>query len=127
MANRTSRCLAPLLFAGLLACGAGGDHRQEMNVVSSKTIEQVLETHTDSLMALPGVVGTAIGLCDDDTCIRVFLADSSAEARRKIPARLEGYPVKVEVTGPFRIRGVGNQFLRDGRDGHKAIRDRPPQ
>lgn len=107
MANRTSRCLASLLFAGLLACCAGGNYREEMNVVSSKTIEQVLKTHTDSLMALPGVVGMAIGLCDGAACIRVFLADSSAETRRKIPARLEGYPVEVEVTGPFRARGRG--------------------
>jgi hypothetical protein len=76
-----------------------------MNVVSSKTIEQVLATHTDSLMALPGVVGTAIGMCDGAACIRVFLADSSAEARANIPAQLEGYSVKVEVTGPFRARG----------------------
>ena len=55
-------------------------------------------------MALPGVVGTAVGLCVGVPCIRVFLADSSAAARGKIPAQLEGYPVKVEVTGPIRPR-----------------------
>src|SRR5438132_13341421 len=52
-------------------------------------------------MALPGVVGTAIGLCDGVACIRVFLADSSAAARGRIPAQLDGYSVKVEVTGPI--------------------------
>ena len=57
--------------------------------------------------ALPGVVGTAIGLCDGAPCIRVFLADSGAAARRRIPTQLEGYPVKVEVTGPIRPRGPG--------------------
>src|SRR5207249_11999625 len=55
-------------------------------------------------MALPGVVGTAIGLCDGVACIRVFLADSSAAARGRIPAQLDGYSVKVEVTGPIRPR-----------------------
>jgi hypothetical protein len=55
-------------------------------------------------MALPGVVGTAVGLCDGAACIRVFLTDSSAAARARIPAQLEGYPVKVEVTGPIRPR-----------------------
>jgi hypothetical protein len=72
--------------------------------VASKTIQQVLAAHTDSLMALPGVVGTAVGLCDGVACIRVFLADSSAATRGKIPAQLEGYLVKVEVTGPIRPR-----------------------
>jgi len=55
-------------------------------------------------MSLPGVVGTAIGLCDGTPCIRVFLADSGAAARNQIPARLEGYPVKIDVTGPVRPR-----------------------
>jgi hypothetical protein len=73
--------------------------------VASKTIQQVLAAHSDSLMALPGVVGTAVGLCDGVACIRVFLADSSAAARAKIPAQLEGYAVKVEVTGPIQRRG----------------------
>lgn len=73
--------------------------------MSSPTIEEVLVAHTDSLMALPGVVGTAIGLCDGTPCIRVFLADSSTQNRERIPTRLEGYRVKAEVTGPIRPRG----------------------
>jgi len=72
--------------------------------VSSKSIDEVLAAHTDSLMALPGVVGTAIGLCDGERCIKVFLADSSADTRRRIPARIETYRVSVEVTGPMRPR-----------------------
>ena len=72
--------------------------------MASKTIREVLATHTDSLMALPGVVGTAVGLCDGVACIRVFLTDSSAATGGRIPAQLEGYPVKVEVTGPIRPR-----------------------
>jgi len=73
--------------------------------VTSKPIEAVLAAHTDSIMALPGVVGTAVGRCDGALCIRVFLADSSAAGRRQIPTRLEGYPVSVEVTGPIHPRG----------------------
>ncbi len=55
-------------------------------------------------MALPGVVGTALGLCDGAPCIRVFLADPSDAVRKAIPLRLDGYPVKAEVTGPFQAR-----------------------
>jgi len=72
--------------------------------VTAKSIEAVLAAHGDSLRALPGVVGTAIGLCDGAPCIRVFLADSNDAARRRIPAQLDGYPVRAEVTGPIRPR-----------------------
>jgi hypothetical protein len=68
----------------------------------SRSIEEVLATHTDSLMSLPGVVGTAIGLCDGVACIRVLVSDSSGASRRKIPSRLEGHLVHVEVSGPLR-------------------------
>ncbi len=98
------RPVATLLLAGAALSCAGGSGREEMKAVASKTIEQVLAAHTDSLMAVPGVAGTAIGLCDGAPCIRVFLADSSAETRRRIPAQLEGYPVRAEVTGPIRPR-----------------------
>ncbi|MDH3495235.1 MAG: hypothetical protein OER21_00520 [Gemmatimonadota bacterium] len=74
----------------------------------ARTIEQALDAYVDSLMAIPGVVGVAIGRCDDAPCIRVFLVDSAAAARAKIPGRLDGYPVRAEVTGPIRPRGAGD-------------------
>src|SRR5438093_3603367 len=98
------RVTVPVLLVGaLVACsGSQGASREEGRVaMPAKTIQEVLAAHTDSLMALPGVVGTAIGLCDGVACIRVFLADSSAAARGRIPAQLDGYSVKVEVTGPI--------------------------
>jgi len=65
-----------------------------------KTIEAVLASHVEALMAVPGVVGTAIGVSG----IRVFLAQESADARQRIPIHLEGYPVSVEITGPVTKR-----------------------
>jgi len=91
------------LLVGLLGCGAPG-RREEVRAVSSRPIEEVLAAHSDSLMAVPGVVGNAIGRCDGEPCIRVFFSDSTAVARAKLPARLEGYRVTVEVTGPIRPR-----------------------
>jgi hypothetical protein len=96
-----------LLLAVVFAGCAGRSDREEAHSVPAKTIEEVLASHTDSLLALRGVVGTAIGRCDGVPCIRVFLADSTDAARRSIPARLEGYPVRVEVTGPIRPREGG--------------------
>jgi len=72
--------------------------------MASQSIQEVLAAHTDSLLALPGVVGTAIGRCGDALCIRVFVAESSEAARQPIPDSLEGYPVRVEVSGRFRPR-----------------------
>ena len=73
-------------------------------VATTMTINQVLAAHADSLMALPGVVGTAIGLCDGEKCIQVMVVDSAAAKSDKIPDRLEGYRVVTEVTGTMRPR-----------------------
>jgi hypothetical protein len=87
-----------------VACGGRPAQRAGDTIVASRPIDEVLAAHTDSLMALPGVVGTAIGRCDGAPCIRVFLADSTAARRRQIPPQLEGYRVSAEVTGPIRAR-----------------------
>ena len=42
------------------------------NQMPEKTIEQVLKENTASLMALPGVVGTAQALCNGTPCIKVY-------------------------------------------------------
>ena len=67
-----------------------------------RTIEVVLKDHTDRLMALSGVVGTAQGLCDDRPCIKIYVAEMTSELERAIPDELEGYNVDIEVTGEFR-------------------------
>jgi hypothetical protein len=72
--------------------------------MASQSIQEVLAAHNDSLLALPAVVGTAIGRCDDALCIRVFVKDSSDAVRRAIPDSLGGYPVRVELSGEFRPR-----------------------
>jgi hypothetical protein len=92
------------VLVGLTIGCAGPRSAEEESAMASKSIQEVLAAHTDSLMALPGVVGTAIGRCDTVLCIRVFLRDSSAVTQRAIPDSLEGYPVKVEVTGAFQTR-----------------------
>jgi hypothetical protein len=103
------RRVAPVLLAGALAActgaprGAGQGTGSDTNV-ATRTIDAVLAGHRDALLALPGVVGTAIGLCDGERCIKVLVADSGLAAQGKIPSRLEGYRVIVEVTGTIRPR-----------------------
>lgn len=65
-----------------------------------KTIDAVLAAHSDSLMAVPGVVGTAAGRCAGAPCIRVLVTRTSDELRRRLPRELEGFPVQVDVVGP---------------------------
>ena len=68
----------------------------------ARTIEDVLKEHTNELMSISGVVGTGQGLCDGEPCIKVFVIKKTTELLKKIPHNLEGYPVKVEETGPIR-------------------------
>ncbi len=90
-----------LLAGALAACAGAHNGRAPM---AARSIDEVLAAHADSLMALPGVVGTAIGLCDGERCIKVLLADSNPGTKGRIPARLEGYSVVAEVTGTIRPR-----------------------
>lgn len=101
--------IATVLVAGALAACSGsrrpaGQREGSGAPVAVRSIDEVLKAHTDSLMALPGVVGTAIGLCDGERCIKVLLADSTVATKARIPARLEGYRVVTEVTGTIRPR-----------------------
>lgn len=72
--------------------------------MNQRPIDQVFAAHQDSLMALPGVVGVAIGQCGDARCIRVMVAHKTPELERRVPKRLEGYVVEVQETGPIRAR-----------------------
>jgi hypothetical protein len=94
---------AALLLPIVLACSRPRSQPNEPRMTES-TIEGVLAAHNDSLMALPGVVGTAIGRCGGVACIRVFVRDSAAAQRTRLGDKLDGYPLRVEVTGEFHAR-----------------------
>ena len=65
-------------------------------------IESVLRSHTDSLMRINGVIGTAIGDCDGSPCIKVLVIAATPELQRVIPKTLEGHKVIIEETGVVR-------------------------
>lgn len=103
------RAIAPALLAGaMLACSSARrppvtSERRDTTMVS-RDIDAVLAAHNDSLLAIPGVVGTAVGLCGTERCIKVLVANAKTGAMQRIPSRLEGYRVVVEVTGPMMPR-----------------------
>ncbi len=75
---------------------------QGKNTMTAQTIEDVLKKHTNELMSIPGVVGTAQGLCNGKPCIKVFVIKKTLELDKNIPGILEGYKVVVEETGEIR-------------------------
>ena len=63
-------------------------------------IDAVLAAHDRQLLDLPAVVGV---LADGKTpCLKVMLARPTAETERKIPRKIEGYPVVTEISGEIR-------------------------
>ena len=67
-----------------------------------KTIQQVLIDHTDSLMALPDVIGVAQGECSGQPCIRVLVMQKTEALLKFVPAAIEGYQVAVDEVGEIK-------------------------
>jgi hypothetical protein len=99
-------------FMGLTVLGsepvASANEMQEYGTgetsMSADAVREALNTHRDELMSLPGVVGTGLGLCDNQPCIKVFVTKQSADLEERVKAILEGYPVVIQETGRFRTR-----------------------
>ena len=81
---------------------------QDKSATPRRDINDVLRAHDKELLAISGVVGIYVAVLEDGKtpCLKVMLAQKSAETERAIPKTLEGYPVLVEVTGE--IRPLGN-------------------
>jgi len=54
--------------------------------------------HTDALLRIPGVVGTAVALVKGKAAVRIFVERADV---RGLPGQLDGMPVDVKVTGRF--------------------------
>ena len=99
---------AALLFFIVAACGEQDTQATpNREPLPTKTIEQVLDEHSDSLMALSGVVGVGQGECSREPCIKVFVVEKTSDLLRRIPSAIEGYPVEVTETGEFRALDSG--------------------
>ena len=71
--------------------------------MATRDIKEVMEAHTEELMAIPGVVGVYIGALGDGTpCIKVMVIEKTPELEQKIPKALEGHPIVIEETGEIR-------------------------
>lgn len=92
-----SICLIILNFTSKYINGSDNESKMPL-----KPIEKVLEEHTNELMSIKGVIGTAEGLCNGKPCIKVYVIKKTRQLTQRIPTTLEGYPVVIEETGEFR-------------------------
>lgn len=102
---RSFALVAVVLLAGNGAgckCSRPGSGQGER--VAGRTIQQVQEEHTDAWMAVPGVVGTAIGQQNGEPCILVLTASNTEQVRQTIPSTVEGYPIVVQYVGEIRAQ-----------------------
>jgi hypothetical protein len=94
-----------ILVAIILITGCGRAKTQDTGGQpvgdAPRTIDAVLAAHNDSLMAVPGVLATAIGRCSNAPCIRILVNRVTDEVQRRIPSQLEGFPVRIDVSGPI--------------------------
>lgn len=98
--------VAVTLLAGLLWLGCGPDQRAptapDVSILQQDLLRPAMaaqDRHTPELMSLPGVVGTATGLTEGGQPAILVLAERPGVTG--VPASLDGYPVRVEVTGPI--------------------------
>ncbi len=70
--------------------------------MTEQEIDEALRRHADAVLALPGVTGTARGLCAGQPCVKVYVKKKSAELERRIAGILGGIPLEVEETGEIR-------------------------
>lgn len=70
---------------------------------SEQDINEVKDRHASELLQVPNVVG--IGVEQDETgqfVITVHLKDDDPDTLSQLPSQIEGYPVKIELSGPYR-------------------------
>lgn len=68
------------------------------------SITDVLKRHTDSLMAIPGVVGVGQGEQDGAPTVYVMVAKLTDSLRSTLPHSIEGYAVVVKESGEIRAQ-----------------------
>ncbi len=73
------------------------------------SIEATRAKHEDRLMALPNVVGVALGEREGTPVIQVLVTHVQPDlpAQSQVPETLDGYPVAVEPIGPVQVQDAG--------------------
>ena len=85
--------LAVIISIWVLAgCVKKRDGQREVEM-RGRSIEQVFDSHRDSLLSIPGVVGAGIAQLDDRPSIMVMVKVKTADLEKQIPKELDSYSV----------------------------------
>ena len=90
----------PADFASPAQVASGPGYERGAGTTNSTT-HQVLKRNRDAIMALPGVLGTGLSLCEGDPCIKVFVTERRSETERELERLLNGHPFIIEESGRF--------------------------
>lgn len=63
------------------------------------TVREVKDRHEGKLMSFKEVTGVGIGTCEGKPCIKVYVESLTPEIQGAIPSEIEGFQVRIEVTG----------------------------
>lgn len=85
----------------LTGCVRKRDGQRE-GQIRGRSIEQVFDSHRDSLLSIPGVVGAGIANLDDKPSIMVMVKTKTVELESQIPKELDSYSVIIEEIGPVK-------------------------
>jgi hypothetical protein len=92
-----------LFFGNTVLCANETVKNEEKDkYMGQKPIEEVLKRHSNRLMSIPGVLGTAQSLCEERPCIKVYVIKKTSELEQTIPRILGGYPVVLQETEKIR-------------------------
>jgi len=102
--NRAHHLAKPVLFILvilLLAVLLGGcqGNPQPEHRITSKSIDEVLQENRPHLMTIQGVVGTSIGDCNGNPCIKVLVEKKTPILQQQIPSMLETWQVEIVEKG----------------------------
>jgi len=106
MSRSAAGCLLVLVAAIAVqaaGCGKSPENKGGAPAMSTEDAIRVMDAHVKELMAIPGVIGVAVGALDDGKpCITVLVARKTSEQGKRIPKEIEGYTVVIEQSGEIR-------------------------
>jgi hypothetical protein len=91
------RALIAFAFSAILAALPAAARVYPVDPAGLARAVEVQERHTDQLMAMAGVVGTAVGVRTDGKHVVKIFTETAGVAG--LPRDLDGIPVQVQVTG----------------------------
>lgn len=107
---RNGKGIVVLLVPLALACGerppaeetnleTGSGALTERSAQAAPTIDEAERRLNDSLQSVVGVVGTMVGECNGEPCLRVLVTEKTDELADRIPKMFAGFRVMIDESG----------------------------